>query len=114
MKYRKRPVVIEAHEWSGSITEGKAIASWVNERGGKAEYVYQGEEHHLRYDDEYDKHGATRPDAPQFIVIETMEGSMRMNPGNFAVEGVQQEHYPCDGEVFRRSYEAVEYGEDDS
>lgn len=110
MKYRKRPVVIEAHEWSGGETEGIRIVGWINERGGHSYYVPEGEHDPLRYESELDPF----KDGPHFIVIETLEGCMRMNPGDFAIEGIKGEHYPCEGSIFRLSYEAVEYGEGDS
>lgn len=79
-KYRKKPVVIDAVQYTGR--EGKAvIADWC---GGDSETV---------------------PDA---ILINTLEGVMRADLDDWIIKGVAGEFYPCKPAVFAKSYEPDE------
>jgi hypothetical protein len=40
--------------------------------------------------------------------IQTLEGTMQGNPGDWLVTGVNGEKYPCKDEIFRKTYELVE------
>ena len=40
---------------------------------------------------------------PEFI--ETLEGVMRADPGDWIITGVEGERYPCKDSVFRKTYE---------
>lgn len=44
------------------------------------------------------------------IEIETLEGVMVGNPGDWLITGVAGEKYPCKDEIFRATYELVEEG----
>jgi hypothetical protein len=83
-KFRKRPVVIEAMRYDGS--NGAEVADWC---GG---YL----------DAEYD-----RDDAPQWVLIDTLEGQMRANEGDWVIRGVKGEFYPCKPDIFEATYEPV-------
>ena len=80
MKYRKKPVVIEAKGPLGPINI-KHIAGWCqgmeNWNGGS-------------------------------IIIDTLEGKMVASPGDYIIRGVQGEFYPCKPEIFEQTYEAVD------
>jgi hypothetical protein len=39
--------------------------------------------------------------------VETLEGTMRGNPGDYCIQGVEGEVYPCKREIFEATYEAV-------
>jgi hypothetical protein len=39
------------------------------------------------------------------IVIHTLEGEMRANPGDWIIKGVMGEFYPCKSDVFEATYE---------
>ncbi len=43
--------------------------------------------------------------------IETLEGSMFVEIGDFIITGVQGEKYPCKAEIFHATYTRVEEGE---
>lgn len=45
----------------------------------------------------------TRP-----MTIETPEGTMRGNPGDWLITGVRGEQYFCKDDIFRTTYEVVE------
>lgn len=78
-KYRKKPVVIEAIEFTGS--NAKEVANWVQDHGHRA----LGD--------------------PDGVTIITLEGNMLARPGWWIIKGVQGEFYPCDPEIFAKTYE---------
>lgn len=77
-QYRKKPVVIDAWEYDGDPSTFKNAPEWVK----------------VEVDDEG-------------IYIETLEGNMYVNPGDYIVRGVMGEVYPCKPDIFHRCYEEV-------
>jgi hypothetical protein len=77
-KYRKKPVVIAAMQWTGENRE--AIKSWC----GASDWLYVPE-----------------------LVIPTLEGSMSALPGDWIIKGVKGEFYPCKPDIFAATYEEV-------
>lgn len=43
--------------------------------------------------------------------VYTLEGAMKAKPGDMIIRGVAGELYPCDPEIFARTYEQVESGD---
>lgn len=43
-----------------------------------------------------------------FAIIETLEGQMTANLGDWIIRGVQGEFYPCKPDIFEQTYEPVE------
>lgn len=39
------------------------------------------------------------------VDIETLEGTMHANPGDYIITGVKGERYPCKPDIFEASYE---------
>jgi hypothetical protein len=91
MKYRKKPVVIEA---MGPLRPDNwfHIFEWMRRRGAPGGAA-----------------GVT-PDNTPYITIETLEGSMHASPGDWIIRGVQGEFYPCKPDIFTATYEAVDEG----
>lgn len=91
MKYRKKPVVIEAIQWTGINLED--IKGFV----GK--------------DLEYEIHDAAwkAGQAPPHVSmkIHTLEGDMEVSKGDFVIKGANGEFYPCKPDIFEKTYEAV-------
>lgn len=87
MKYRKKPVVVEAMQVPplgvGSIDEALVFEDWVNPRKGSRTVKWFG-------------HG---------LKIETLEGVMTADPGDWVICGVQGELYPCKPDIFEATYE---------
>ena len=45
-------------------------------------------------------------------IIKTLEGEMLAKRGDWIITGINGEEYPCDDDVFRKTYEAVDnFGE---
>lgn len=78
MKYRKKPVVIEAIKWTGTNVEeicafiGKDVYHW----------LVSGE-----------------------LYIETLEGTHHASIGDYIIKGVQGEFYPCKPDIFEQTYD---------
>lgn len=84
MKFRKKPVVIEAVQFNG------------NNRREVLSFVYPGmSEDGLR--------GAEIMRLP--VVISTLEGDMTASPGDWIIKGVKGEFYPCKPDIFEATYE---------
>ena len=73
MKFRKKPVVIEATQWFKDGDHPQVI-KW-----GEKEYR-----------------------------IETLEGFMIVSVGDWIIQGVAGEFYPCKPEIFAQTFEPVE------
>lgn len=44
----------------------------------------------------------------KMVSIETLEGVMTANPGDWIITGIKGERYPCKPDVFAATYEPVE------
>lgn len=85
MKYRKKPVVVEAIQWNGeNIAEVKDFAGEFL----LCDIVYQ-----FDYTTTYD------------LQIKTLEGNMRVHEGDYIIKGVEGEFYPCKPSIFEKTYE---------
>ena len=40
--------------------------------------------------------------------IETLEGVMKLSPGDWIITGIKGEKYPCKPDIFKATYELVE------
>lgn len=43
----------------------------------------------------------------QTLYISTLEGDMRVTPGDWIIRGLRGEHYPCKPDVFVAKYEPI-------
>ena len=102
-KYRKAPVEIEAgqfRDWSTAIK----IMDWAD----GVYYVFRGYEHALRLPHEFDKgNGHVLENAPAYLVVKTLAGSMRASINDFIIKGVQGEFYPCKPDIFDQTSEDI-------
>lgn len=99
MKYQKKPVVIEAFQYDGDLkgTDGKYyVPGWAVE-------AYEGGIMH---------YGASKLDEPLCeLFIDTLEGTHHVSVGDYVIQGIQGELYPCKPDIFEKTYEPVD--EDD-
>lgn len=86
MKYRKKPVVIDA------IQLHQVIEHCVQD-------VFD-------FFDEQDKMPAFHIDR-EGVHIATLEGEMLARPGDWIIRGVKGEYYPCKPDIFAATYEQV-------
>lgn len=92
MKYRTKPVEIEAIQWTGYNLE--EIKQFVGES--------------LEYNilDTAWEVGKGRPYI--YLRIYTLEGIMNASEGDYIIKGLRGEFYPCKPDVFEKKYEVVE------
>ena len=91
-KYRKKPVVIEAVQWTG-----ENLAEVLSFTGKSPRF-----EEWFSSFDEYATHVAS--DGNKFKVF-TLEGTMVADIGDWIIRGVKGEHYPCKPHIFAETYE---------
>lgn len=89
-KYRKKPVEVVAVEFKGGPDAALEIIEWIRDCGGRASYETV---------DMDTIHG--------MLAIHTLEGRMYATPGDYIIQGVQGEFYPCKPHIFQQTYEAT-------
>lgn len=47
------------------------------------------------------------------MIIHTLEGDMKANPGDFVITGIRGEKYPCKPDIFWKTYEEIENQSED-
>lgn len=80
-KYKKKPVVIEAIKFTGENKEEILVFA----KGSSLEESFTESE----------------------IVIKTLEGDLKVSPGDYVIKGVKGEFYPCKPDIFIATYEEV-------
>jgi hypothetical protein len=81
MFFRKKPIEVRAVQWRGdNLNE---IAAF--HHGGRFEVSPEG----------------------TCLVIATLEGMMQARPGDWIIEGVKGEIYPCKPDIFEATYEPL-------
>jgi len=94
MKYRKKPIVVEAFQ----MTE---VAYF--RRDGWPQWL------HLATIKPREQPGAFYMGRTSPMIF-TLEGSMRVEWGDYIIQGVQGELYPCKPDIFEATYEVVGEG----
>lgn len=84
-KYRKKPVIIDALQYIHDSDGLKYMSEFL---GGVC-------------------NTAPGPDGAYQLLIDTLEGTMKANNGDFIIKGVKGEFYPCKPDIFHATYEQV-------
>lgn len=82
MKYRKKPIVIEAIQWTGKNLQ--EISYKFPESFGLL-FLYNTDE----------------------LLISTLEGHVIASIGDYIIKGIKGEFYPCKPDIFEATYEEV-------
>ena len=80
-KYTKKPVEIEAVQWNGEITQD--LLDLAGDKKGDCS---------INFND-------------RTLAIQTLEGVMTANVGDFIIKGVKDELYPCKPDIFYATYD---------
>ncbi len=80
-KFVKKPIVVEAVQWNGSLDDLKKIGVMV-----------------IAHD--IDENGN-----PDSIFIGTLEGIMKAARGDWIIKGIRGKFYPCKPDIFEETYE---------
>lgn len=86
-RYRKKPVVIDAFQWSGEPADAFEVVRLVISLGPATDFRFNPKD--------------------RTITIPTLEGEMRCEPGDYIIRGVKGEYYPCKPDIFKATYEPV-------
>jgi hypothetical protein len=82
MRFRKRPVEVEALQHSLDFDRAREICEWAEGAIGME-------------------------NGDGSLSISTLEGTMKAMPGDWIIKGVKGEFYPCKNEIFLATYEPV-------
>ena len=83
-RYARRRVVVEAVRYMGGITE--ELSQFIDAYKGERNVIFR----------------------PGRMIINTLEGEMTADPGDWIIRGVAGEIYPCKPDIFARIYLPVE------
>lgn len=98
MKFRKKPIVIDAVRWTGgNVNE---VLPFIQD--GKPDFS------HLPNDGVHVHPGIGHSPVEGTLDIPTLEGTMTARPGDWIIRGVKGEFYPCKPDIFEATYEPVE------
>jgi len=89
MKYRKKPVVVEAFKWTGGIDQTEDPV-WCIVKIKSRDIWFEN---------------TGTPDV--VMKIQTLEGVMKAQQGDYIIKGVKGEIYPCKPDIFEATYEKV-------
>lgn len=104
-QFRKKPVVIEAVLWKGYEGDSEVEEFLLPEDHASVGLDYSCPE---SGDSGHAPGCECSEDDPLPLLIQTKEGIMRADPGDWIIRGVQGELYPCKPDIFEATYEAVE------
>lgn len=107
-RFRKKPVEIEAMQWTPSDEVSAALREWAEPA------VAIVDTDHIQHLWDYDAgcyilpSGKTvfAPYRERCLIVLTLEGEMVATPGDWVIRGVQGEFYPCKPDIFTETYEA--------
>ena len=80
-KWMKKPIIVEAIQFTGDFREVSEFMPDEQYQGGWLP-------------------GAAGP----YVTIITLEGKMTARPGDYIIKGVHGEFYPCRGDIFHETY----------
>ena len=89
MKFRKKPVVIEAIEYRREANIHEVQDFFGTENGRSLVYLPEKNEYAIR----------------------TLEGDMLLTDRDWIIRGVKGEYYPCKPDIFNATYDPVDSGE---
>jgi hypothetical protein len=96
MKYRKKPVVIDAVQWTEN--NPREVFNFLTENtfDMDAMRIFQ----YPFYIDDSKVEGG--------LVIKTLEGEHIVSIGDYIIRGIKGEYYPCKEDIFHQTYELYE------
>jgi hypothetical protein len=98
MKYRKKPIIVDAEVYEKGLEEGFECRAY-----GKAfDQCFFDCGNEREYKENCIKKGRSVP------FIRTLEGPYYITPGDYIITGVKGERYPCKPDIFAATYEKVE------
>lgn len=96
MKYRKKPVVVEAFKYDGDLMG-------INGKYYIPDWAVNAYVDGIMYFGSHPKHDHETSE----LFIRTLEGDHHVSVGDYIIQGVQGELYPCKPDIFERTYEEM-------
>lgn len=90
MKYRKKPVVVEAIQFRGDSNKYEVAEFFKGSGPFTVGFIWDDLTH-----------------TTVGLSIQTLEGVMRANVGDYIIKGIKGEFYPCKADIFEKTYELV-------
>ena len=91
-KFRKKPLIVEAAQFTGDKESAEEIKAWVEKNWSKVEVADYSYEEKYGYD---------------CLEIETPDDDWELDVGDWLVKGVDGSLYPVKDETFKKVYEPV-------
>lgn len=95
MRYRKKPVEVEAFQYDGDLMDSSGkyyVPDW----------AIKAIESHVMF---YDSLDSNSP--PCELFINTLEGNYHVSIGDYIIQGINGELYPCKPDIFKKTYEMM-------
>lgn len=83
MKFVKKPIVIDAIQWTNKKIVCPPGPTWLVEAEERGDIQLAGD----------------------CLYIKTLEGEMKATPGDWIIRGIKGELYPCKPDIFEATYE---------
>lgn len=97
-KYKKNPIVVEAFQYDGDMkgSDGKYyVPVWAVEALKKGRLFYVS-------------FSSLSPSHPPYdLYVKTLEGNIHVSVGDYIIQGINGEVYPCKPDIFEESYELI-------
>ena len=87
VKYRKKPVVIEALQFLDEPQRLTELSSFIDDQPLRVSYK--------------------DPENPK-LILQTLEGEIQASVNDYIIKGVDGEFYPCKPDIFEKTYEIIE------
>ena len=102
IKIRNKVTEKEAMLWQGDRMGAVIIVDWIHSYGTQAKF--EAAKPFIQKSKSHPGQAATIA----VILIDTLEGVMRARPGDFIIKGLKDEFYPCNHEIFAKSYDIIQ------
>jgi hypothetical protein len=89
--WRKKPVVVEAVEWTGSNL--REVIDFIGLNPSAVKWTWEEYEEVVRADG---------------LKIFTLEGPLMATIGDYIIKGINGEAYPCKPDIFAKTYEEAD------
>lgn len=93
--YRNKPVKREAKQWTGDNATEIMLFVGRNLKVSRPPHSMEVDKDNI-------------PNEAYTLIIPTLEGDMTASKGDYIIEGIKGEFYPCKPDIFELTYELVE------
>lgn len=106
-KYKRKSSIVDAFKWTGGHNQ-ESYPEWYKDFDAKGQ-VDESKEIANPY--VYDKDGNVVDGVllANWLEIKTLDGTKKVNQGDYIVRGIQGEIYPCKQDIFEATYEIVKH-----